>query len=118
MSRGTILIVENEPFIALELDDGFRDSGYTPLCAPNVAFAVQWLDQNSPTAAIINYEGNNPTSQSLSDRLSATGAITIVYTGVPIEAQVTSGLPPDFIWISKPSSFDKILTAVERKLHR
>lgn len=42
----------------------------------------------------------------------------IVYKGVPIEAQVTASLPPDFIWISKPSSFDKILTAVERKLNQ
>ena len=114
MSRGTILIVENEPFIALELDDGFRDSGYTPICVPSVAVAVSWLRQNRPTAAIVNFEDDNPSGQVLFDDLSSKGVLTVVYTGVPIEDDFTARLPSSLIWISKPAAFHEILNAVEQ----
>lgn len=59
MSRGKVLCRKLTSH-RLELDDSFHDSGYTPFCVPNAAFSVNWLRQNSPIAAIINYEGNCP----------------------------------------------------------
>lgn len=69
----TILIVEDDPFIAMDLEDAFETSGYkvVGLCA-NVREGLDVLNKLEPTVATLDYnlgsETSIPLARELQDR--------------------------------------------------
>jgi DNA-binding response OmpR family regulator len=81
LSDHRILVVEDEALIAFELEDAIREAG--GLVAGPVATAAEALlliDQENPTAAVLDLQLNPDTSLPVARRLAEKGIPFLFYT--------------------------------------
>ncbi|ACL62961.1 response regulator [Methylobacterium nodulans] len=109
VSRGCILIAEDEALIGIELADqlelrGFAAAGPFTTCSE----AEQWLRYNEPVAAILDNTLADGPCDALAQDLESRGIPFIVYSGY----DHTASLPSVFQrapWIVKPASVETVL---------
>ena len=60
MNLGRVLVLEDEPFIALDLEGMLEEFGATSVVSLNTrADALQWLEDNRPDVAIVDPRVND-----------------------------------------------------------
>lgn len=78
----TILLVEDEPVIAMDLADTFADAGWTVMGPfDNLSEAEAALSERTPHAAVLDMNLRGTSSIGLAERLSADGVPFLVLTG-------------------------------------
>ena len=106
-----VLVVEDEIMIALELRDELLDAGARVIGpAVSVAEALRLIEQEKPTAAIVDVELGSEKSLPVAQRLEAIGVPFILHT-----ANLTNGLPkgwPRVPVVKKPASGQAVLSAL------
>ena len=110
----TVLILEDQPLIALDIEDVLMQSGFTNInIITSCADADQWLSRNHPDLAIIDVH--------LRDGICSNAAQTLVDNGVPFivhSARDThhsddGSVFTKGIWVSKPSLPEMLASIVQ-----
>ncbi len=105
----TLLILEDEPFIALDVVDALRNTAYNVVTLRSCSDAKNWLQFQTPAVAILDI--------SLQDGECAEVAATLVERQVPfvVHSGYVDGASEVFShgrWIDKPAQPHAILDAV------
>jgi DNA-binding response OmpR family regulator len=115
LSGRWILLVEEEPEVALRLADSFRRSGATVYTAGNLREALHRVHHPALSAAVVNVRlGANNTS-AVCRRLTHFGVPFMFHTRY--DAEDATSLWPDAPVISKPADSREIMRAVAALLH-
>ncbi|WP_208248227.1 response regulator [Rhizobium sp. T1470] len=114
----TILILEDEPFIALDIETVLEEYGqHSFITLSTASDAVSWLKENSPSAAIIDPRLSDSVCTAVARHLVDCGIPFIVYSG---ETESLSELEPAFAEghrLMKPASPEQLVDAVEAALY-
>lgn len=117
LNKKWALVLEDEPLIALELEDALGLSGFDDV---RVFYsfhpAFQELEISTPDIAIIDYRIRGRTSECFAALLSARSVPLLVYSGTPYEKEI---IPTEFdrsVWLMKPQSTEHISKNVRNLL--
>jgi CheY-like chemotaxis protein len=110
------LIIEDEPLVAMSLEDWLQEAGYE-VCGPlgSTRETLAWLELNSPRAAILDIGLKHGLGHEVARELKRRNIPFLIYSGVPFE----SGLSPEFRdvpWIEKAQGRAALLQAVSKLL--
>lgn len=114
----TILILEDEPFIALDIEtvlDGCGQRSFVTLSTGSGA--ISWLKENSPSAAIVDPRLSDGVCTAVARHLVGCDIPFILYSG---ETESASELEPAFAeghLLMKPASPEQLVEAVETVLY-
>ena len=109
-----ILIIEDEPLIALELRRIVEGTGAHVFAATQLAYALRLADHPDLSAAVLDYRLGQEDVEPLCRRLEQRGIPFIFYSG---HADALK-LWPEAILVSKPSTGNAILEALSGALQR
>ena len=104
----TILIVEDEPLIAIEIADGFSDAGARVLTATNLQDGMRLAEHPDLSAAILDFQFKNGDSAAMCARLKERRIPFVIYSGYPEEATACE----EAAFVPKPAPTDILLTTV------
>jgi CheY-like chemotaxis protein len=105
--RPRVLICEDDPILACDLEQQLEDLGFDPVGPfATQAEALRALRGMTPAAAVIDVELADGACTRLAGVLRDRGILTVVVTGLRV-----SSPPPEFadaIWLLKPLPFDAL----------
>lgn len=110
----TILIVEDDPFIAMDLQDTFETAGYDvlgPVAA--VKTGLKLMKYKRPDVAMLDYNLGRETSLAIAHELEA-GKIPYVFLSGQVKAVVTAGNEKPHLVISKPFNAGHLISTMDR----
>jgi DNA-binding response OmpR family regulator len=108
----SILVVEDEFLIAMDIAQAFESAGAHVTTTTTVRHALILVEHDGLSAAIMDHALNDGDSTQLCGRLKERGIPYVSYSGFdPVK-----GADNDALFISKPASMDTILSAVEEML--
>ncbi len=106
----SILLVEDEPFIALDVAEALERIGGQVATAHSLEQALEMLDQNEWSAAVLDYALGDGNCVPISDWLTEHGIPFVVLTGYEdLEGSVGAS-----IIFSKPVASEAVVAAVEK----
>ncbi|MCC6942317.1 MAG: response regulator [Novosphingobium sp.] len=108
-----VLIVEDEPLLAMLLEESIADLGHEPVgAAATVAQAFALLDQTPVDCALLDYSlGGDKTSIPVAERLQAE-RVPFTYLSGHSALDKRAGAPAGPL-LNKPASMDGIARAIE-----
>ncbi len=104
------LIGEGAVLIRLTLESYLEDQGSTCETVCSSAEAQKWLNENTPSVAILDYELKDGPCTTLAAVLRARGVPFLIYSGYPAEAACPELRAAP--WINKPIDRETLLRAV------
>jgi DNA-binding response OmpR family regulator len=108
-----VLVVEDEPIIALDIRQQLDDAGFEVLGpATSVANALQLIAEPGCDVAVLNVNLGNETSEPIAQKLQASGKPFVVLSGYP-----TDNLAPSLkgaTFLAKPVLMAELVAAVRR----
>lgn len=108
-----ILIVEDDPFIALDLQDAMEDAGYVVLGpVATVKHGLSALETHTPDVAILDYNLGHETSAAIARRLTDMG-VPYVFASGQIDRVIKDDVPEGAALIPKPFLMSKVVKTVE-----
>jgi DNA-binding NtrC family response regulator len=105
----SILIVEDEALIVLDLTMAFEEAGAEVTSTHTLKHALLLVEDDGLSAAVLDHGLKDGDSSLLSKRLKERGVPFLIYSGYSDAAAVKQGVP----FISKPASHEVLVTAVE-----
>jgi DNA-binding NtrC family response regulator len=113
----SVLIVEDELFIVLEVEDVVLSLGFIePSSHSDVHNALTWLRSNTPSLAVIDYRLRDTTSETLVERLVELKVPTLIYSGNEYVPEVDDPILRSFRWLSKPAAPEILRGAIAELL--
>jgi DNA-binding NtrC family response regulator len=110
---GHVLVLEDEPFISLDLEDMLRKPGATSVTVfDNRAAAIDWLATNCPDLAIIDPRLNDGICTDVVEKLTEARVPFVVYAGAEVDEQAFQKGE----WLDKPTMSDILEESLERLL--
>ncbi len=110
----TVLIVEDELLIVLELEETLRELGYNKVVTfSNVDAAMAWLHRALPDIAITDYHLRNEVADELIRALAASTVPIVVYSGRSLDL-ADSDVLKACEWLMKPADERMLATAIAR----
>ena len=76
-----ILVIEDEPIIALDIKDAFEDAGATVVVTRTLAAALVAVEDNSISAAIVDHALGDGDSSEICHRLTERNVPFVTYSG-------------------------------------
>ena len=111
-----ILILEDEPFLALDMELVFRSAGYTVVGpASSVAEAEHLIEAENPDLASLDYNLKGETSAPVARLLAGKGKGFVFVTGRPLDLLLDDGVPAAPT-LSKPISPQMVLSTLTANL--
>jgi len=110
-----VLVVEDEPLIAMEIDESLQDAGFKVLGPANsVAEALSLLDQGGCDVAVLDINLGTETSEPIARELIRVGTPFITMSGYSREQQpeIMKSAPS----LSKPLRTEQLIAEIERHL--
>ena len=108
----SILIVEDEPLIALDITEAFAGTGAALTTTNTLQHALTLVEHNDLSAAILDHSLGDGNSSLLYARLKERGVPFIIYTGLPkVDGGGAGGLH-----VSKPAEPGRLVAAMESLL--
>ena len=105
-----VLLVEDEPIIALDLQDCLQTEGARVLCAGSLARGVELASTSSISAAVIDYELKGEDGDPLCITLNRRGIPFLFYTGH--DATDLHNRWSDTPILSKPARYETFVRSV------
>lgn len=115
LSGRSILVVEEEHHVALQLHDRFREAGATVYSADKLRDALYLAEHPALSAAVINVRLGSETTAKVCRRLAHLGIPFVFHTRW--DATEASRAWPDAPVLSKPADSRDVLRTVARLLH-
>jgi DNA-binding response OmpR family regulator len=115
--RKTILIVEDDPFIAMDLQDTFEEAGYTVLGpVASVGPGLRLLSKAKPDVAMLDYNLGRETSIPIAYKLDEV-AVPYVFLSGQVEKVVSANRVKSYEVIAKPFNADKLIARINQLTH-
>lgn len=112
-----ILLVENEPLIAMDLEAMLVAAGFAAVDhVMSSEAALHWLEQGRARLAILDLQVSDGTTAPVAERLRTAGTPFVVYSGHTRETVARSTIFADAVWLSKPCSQSDLVLAIEQAL--
>ena len=108
----SVLVLEDEPLIALGLKDAFEAEGASVHLASNPSGALSLVKSSTLSAAVLDFGSEGDSSLALRRTLRAKGVPFLYYTGVDDLDETSLGAPI----VSKPASAERLITTVTKLL--
>lgn len=111
----SILVLEDEGLIALDIEDSLLSAGFIVRLAPNIVSAKALLEIDSFAAAILDLSYPREELLALTDKLDIAGVPWAIFSGVPatrLEPGEFSGRP----MLSKPATPAQLIETVNQLL--
>jgi DNA-binding NtrC family response regulator len=105
----SILIVEDEAIIAMDLTMALEDAGAEVTSTGTLKHALLLVEHDGLSAAILDHGIKGGDSSLLSRRLKERGVPFLIYTGHSDAEAVKQGVP----YVSKPATHEVLVAAVE-----
>ena len=105
----SILIVEDEPLIVMDISQAFEDAGAELTTTNTLRHALLLVEHDGLSAAILDHSLGDGNSSLLYARLKERGIPFLIYSGWERVEGACTGAPH----ISKPASNQVLLAAVE-----
>lgn len=110
--EGSILIVEDNPVLAMELEMIFEDVGLEIVGpAATVRHALELLENTNPSYATVDFNLGHETGETITERLRTKDVPFVCITGEPEVAAHRCQLQPNQV-LSKPFMTQDILQAL------
>jgi len=113
LTSATILVVEDEPLISLDISSALEDAGAAVEVAGSVDEALFLADGKTFDGAVIDFTLGDRTAQSLCDVLISRGVPIVMYT-----ASSVAIADPSISVLAKPAPIVALLECVERTMER
>ena len=108
LSGRIILIIEDEPLIALDIKDAFEDAGAIAIIARTLTAALVEVEEPSLSAAIVDFALSDEDSSMLCERLTARNIPFVTYSGSSqLDAARSAGTH-----VNKPASASVLVATV------
>lgn len=109
-----ILIVENEPLIAMDIEEMLRASGYRHVRhAASTAEADAWLTGDmSRSVVILDLFVLDGSTTGLAARLREREIPFVIYSGLPRHELDPDPVLAEAVWLPKPCSADELVAAI------
>jgi DNA-binding NtrC family response regulator len=112
-----VLILEDEPIIALDVegilvDDGFKIAAILSTCAE----AMDWLKTNRADVALIDIDLRDGTCEHVAKRLFDLGIPFVVFSGSEPSEETVDSVFRKGGWLEKPAPGPRIVEAVSGAL--
>jgi len=108
----TILIVEDDPFIAMDLQDTFEEAGYTVLGpVSSVDPGLKIIGQSKPDVAMLDYNLGQETSIPLAHKLEEISVPYLFLTG-QVERIIDANTTSKQKVIMKPFDAERLVACV------
>lgn len=108
-TRTTILLLEDEPLILMDLEFAAEDRGYRPLSATNIAEALKHLASESPVVAILDVSlQRNATCEPVAQELNRLGIPFILHSG-DLDRSNETVRKLDATLVAKPAPSDEVV---------
>ena len=109
----SVLIVEDEPLIALDLVDSFRRAGASVLTAHRLEDGLRLAGLPELSAAVVDFGLSDGDGTALCERLKQRGIPFILHSGYSHVQEAYR----DAVLVLKPANPDVLVSAVARLLH-
>jgi len=110
----SILIVEDEPLIVMDLTLALEQTGAALTTTNTLKHALLLVEHDGLSAAILDHALGDDNSSLLYKRLKERGIPFMIYSGYPKKEGATQGA----LHVSKPASHDVLVTAMEELVRR
>ncbi len=114
MPKATVLIVEDEPLIAFDLQDSLRDLGYAAVAAISVAEAMMILDTQKIDFAVLDYRVGQQDTGPIAERLIAASIPFAVCSAA--EVDFARSIFREAPMLGKPYRVADVQSAIEHAL--
>jgi DNA-binding response OmpR family regulator len=108
----TILVVEDEPLIALDIVQAFQTAGAQVTMTTSLKHALILVEHDGLAVAILDHALNDGDSTLLYSRLKERDIPFVIYSGFPEVNGIAAGAPV----VSKPAKADVLIATVEALL--
>lgn len=108
LRRRAILIVEDEPLIALDLATELRACGALTFTANSVRAARRLLARHGFSIAVLDYRLGNESADTLRDQLNKLGIPFVVYSGYEEAARAW----PEAVIVHKPAAMQHLIETI------
>lgn len=112
----TILLLEDEALIALDLQYALEAAGHSVKTFSTNTAASAWLGHNRPCAAVIDLKLRDGDSTALASSLAASKIPIVIYTGRDVGAADLLPLLRDVPILRKPADQDGVVAMLEARL--
>ncbi len=103
-----ILVIEDEPLVALDVQQAFEDAGATVVVARTLAASLVAVEDNSISAAIVDHALGDGDSSEICERLKERSVPFVIYSGVAH----LDGACADAKHVNKPASPSVLVATV------
>ena len=110
----SILIVEDEPLIVMDLTLALEHTGAALTTTNTLKHALLLVEHDGLSAAILDHALGDENSSLLYKRLNERGIPFMIYSGYPKIEGATHGA----LHIQKPASYDVLVAATEELIRR
>lgn len=115
----TILLLEDEPIIALDIEESLLQAGFGHLTVLRTcSAALEYLLESRPDAAIVDVNLEDGICSTVVDRLNEAGIPFLVHSGFEYSPAEHSDGFRRGQWLSKPTNPDVIVVALQEMLQR
>jgi DNA-binding response OmpR family regulator len=108
----TILLVDDRALIALELEMTLQDAGAIVTTFSIASEAFNWLETNTPSAAVLDYQIGLETLEAIAQTLLKREVPVIFYSGLTDLQDVHLQLQ-GCTWLNKPCPPEDLLTLLQ-----
>jgi DNA-binding response OmpR family regulator len=105
----SILVVEDEPLIALDIVDALKPTGANVITAGRLSHALKLAESTDLSGVVLGYKIGDADSGKLCSLLKERGIPFLFYTGY----DVVQHQWPDVTLIQKPATQRRLVTALE-----
>jgi DNA-binding NtrC family response regulator len=114
MDLGRVLVLEDEPFIALDLEGMLEEFGATSVVTLDTrADALRWLQENCADVAIVDPRVKDGVCTDVVEVLAMAQVPFIVYSGAGVEDNASEAFSHGE-WLSKPTMPELLRDTLER----
>lgn len=107
----TILIVEDDPFIAMDAVDAAMHAGVNVVTAESVCEALALIEREHVSAAILDFQVSDGVITPVVQKLRRSGIPFRVVSGSPLRELAENGIPEN-ICTAKPADYSRVVAAL------
>ncbi|MER9493982.1 response regulator [Mesorhizobium sp. M0320] len=109
----SVVVLEDEPLIALDVEDTLCDAGFNVLAVlPSCSQALEWLQSNSPDVAVLDIELNDGSCEDIARLLYERDIPFVVHSGSVFDPRYYAPIFQKGTWVSKPAADGDVTNAV------
>jgi DNA-binding NtrC family response regulator len=116
MKLEDVLVLENEPFIALDIEDMLKGCGASSVTSFDTqAQALIWLASNRPQVAVVDPRLNDGLCTGAVAALAEANIPFVVYSGADVDEEAKDAFDRG-VWLAKPAAPEMLGETLARLL--